>query len=285
MGMSMNHQMVDRSIGVLMVATNDYLTLWKRTAISLDQVLKDHQYQVRIHLFTNLYEEAAEWSLNHLQNLEVKTHKIKGWGWPEATLLRYEFFSAAAKLIVEDVLIYLDSDMDVRKNFLDELNPSAWKNGIAVVRHPGFVTPSGIEGFRTRLKSPSTMIQDLKKIRSLISGFGGWETNQKSEAYLPRKFRKTYVHGAIWFGLREPILDLCRILSQRTQTDLNNSVIACWHDESHLNWYAATTDVSFLDNRFSGAPSYKHLDQWPSYVDSVYKESSFGREATKKELN
>jgi hypothetical protein len=116
------------------------------------------------------------------------------------------------------------------------------------------------------------MAHDLKQIISLSNGIGAWETNKKSLAYTPRKLRKTYVHGAIWFGKRDAFIHMCGILSKRTQLDLERSVIAKWHDESHLNWYVANHKVTVLDNRFSGVKHYKHLKGLPAYITSVDKQ-------------
>lgn len=64
-------------------------------------------------------------------------------------------------------------------------------------------------------------------------------------------------------GLREPFVDLCAELSRRTRADLDNDIIAVWHDESHLNWYASRHETTLLDSSYCyalGLPGLQDLE-------------------------
>jgi hypothetical protein len=268
------------TIGILMVATNDYLELWQETILQIlkfDSELSDH---VRIHLFTNKVKDAELWIKDHSGDFDISVHKIPAWGWPEATLLRYSFFEDAQQYLKEELLIYLDSDMDIRRNFVSELRPSEWENGLALVQHPGFSRPEGWKRVLVSLSSIKLLAQDFKRIFTRRGALGDWEDNKDSLAFVPRKLRQQYVHGAIWFGLREPFLQMVALLASRTKKDLENGVIAKWHDESHLNWFATVKKVSILGNEFSGVDDYPNLKHLQPMIVSRKKYGNVGRSPT-----
>ena len=268
-----------KSVGVLMVATNAYLERWKETARDLEANAFKSISQVVIHLFTNEIESAHIFVAANLKRIKVEVHQIPGWGWPEATLLRYEFFSQNQDRLKEDFLMYLDSDMrvigDVEMIIL-KLNKS---DGIGVVSHPGFYRPRGIERLKLYSSSPIMVIRDAKIAIQSSKNLGAWEKNRLSTAFVKKKKRKTYVHGAIWFGYRDEFIGMCESLSARTRRDLEVSFIARWHDESHLNWYISRHPHKIFDNRLSWVEGYRNLRIFNSnyLVSNVQKEIGEGR--------
>jgi hypothetical protein len=76
---------------------------------------------------------------------------------------------------------------------------------------------------------------------------------------VPRRKRKVYVCGGTWFGKKNSIIELCELLSHRTNEDLSNQVMAKFHDEGHLNWYAANHEVSIVNPKFCLEQSYPQL--------------------------
>jgi hypothetical protein len=270
-----------KELGILMVATNSYLERWKDTVLSLEESSL-FDVSTRIHLFTNRPEEALSWSRKNLKRITVSAYRISGWGWPEATLLRYEFFHKNQSQISESVLMYLDSDMEVRSDFSKFLEPEKWKNGLAFVQHPGYSLPNGLIRFKYLILNPQKIISCSLSLLKNGNALGSWETRQTSKAYVPRKTRKKYVHGAIWFGKNEEFKRLCTELSHRTREDLAKGVIAIWHDESHLNWFLANHHATVLDNRFSGVDGYKNLSSLHSCIVTVEKGSNEGRQPTEE---
>jgi hypothetical protein len=48
-----------------------------------------------------------------------------------------------------------------------------------------------------------------------------------------------YFQGCFWGGKVPKILEMIDDLQKKVNQDINNNVIAIWHDESHLNRYFA----------------------------------------------
>ncbi len=271
---------VVKSVGILMVATNSFMERWKVTALDLEKYAFRETDKVSIHLFTNEVIAASQFANSKLQRINLVIHKIEGWGWPEATLFRYKFFDDAEIEISEEFLIYLDSDMRVT-NDLNQLVLNLTRiDGIGVVSHPGYFRGRGLQRLKFYLGSPAYLLKDLKLAFRSSRNLGAWETNRKSTAYVPRKFRKIYVHGAIWFGFRENLLSMCKSLRNRTEIDYQQGRIARWHDESHLNWYVTGHAHKTFDNRLSWVEGYRNLNSYAGnyIVSTVQKEIGEGRE-------
>ena len=268
------------SIGILMVATNRYLERWKDVALDIEMVAFRNAKDVTIHLFTNLEVEALSWGKEHLRKTKLIIHKIPGWGWPEATLLRYEFFQGTKNNFNEDLLMYLDSDMRIVRDPEDFILSKKQSESISVVSHPGYYRPRGKQLIKLYLRNPRIMGTDFRSLVGNGRGLGAWEDNKNSLAYVPRKHRKIYVHGAIWFGNRETFLDLCEKLTKRTRDDLEKGIIAKWHDESHLNWFISQNNYNLIDNRMSWVLGYRNLAEYEKtfYISNVQKSSGEGRE-------
>jgi hypothetical protein len=93
-----------------MVATNSYVERWKDTALDLERYAFRKTPTVVIHLFTNQVDIAMEFARANLKRVKLLIHEIEPWGWPEATLFRYKFFTETRQEISEEFLVYLDSD-------------------------------------------------------------------------------------------------------------------------------------------------------------------------------
>ncbi|CAN2170463.1 Glycosyl transferase, family 6 [Candidatus Nanopelagicaceae bacterium] len=266
-----------KTYGVIMVATNNYLELWKLTVASLlsKKVLSG---DISIHLLTDQPEAAQLWWNMQSTHAELLIYEIPPYKWPEATLLRYEVMADVLDKIKNPILIYLDSDMIVQPEFLTSLEPMTWQNGVAVVCHPGFYRAKGFVGLRERIKNPFLLTQDVRFLFRVGVGMGTWETRRNSRAFVPRANRKTYVHGAIWMGENGAFKEMVCVLAENVQVDLQNGLIAIWHDESHLNWYCSNNIISILDSRFSWYPEYKHLRHFSPLIRSMNKpEMNFER--------
>jgi hypothetical protein len=60
---------------------------------------------------------------------------------------------------------------------------------------------------------------------------------------------------------------MIRVLADRTREDLDRGIIATWHDESHLNWFASGHAHQLMDSQKCYAPGYKNLsDIWPEII-------------------
>ena len=268
------------SVGIVMIATNDYLFRWFDAAISLEEFAFVGCKDLKIHLFTNRQKEAQSWSSANLKRIKLVVHQIEAWGWPEATLYRYRFIQNSSDLLSEEILMYLDSDMQVSRDFMIELSASEWDRGMALVQHPGYYRNPGVRGVCDYLINPKMFLKDKFYLLKGNSGLGAWEENRDSSSFVEPKRRKTYVHGAVWFGQREQFLEMCEVLSKNVSKDLEFNYIAKWHDESHLNWYYAHQPCTLLDVRFSWFKGFKNLRNFKPFICTVEKNKGEGREPT-----
>ena len=265
-----------------MVATNTYVERWKDTALDLERYAFGQTPTVVIHLFTNQVDIATEFARANLKRIKLLIHEIEPWGWPEATLFRYKFFSETRHEIREDFLVYLDSDMRLRSDPSEIISRLSKSDGIGVVSHPGYFRPNGIQKIKLYLSDPTFILRDIKISIINSKNLGAWERDNQSNAFVKRRYRTCYVHGAVWFGFRENFLDMCNILSNRTQSDFENGLIARWHDESHLNWFITNYPHKIFDNRLSWVFGSQNLAHYTStyVITSVQKELGEGRTPT-----
>jgi len=259
---------VPQAIAVLTVATNRYLDYWKDMAESADRSLSPGSRLV-FYVFTDRPEEAQLVGKSLLRSTVVPI-QIPPLGWPEATLLRYALFRDSWNLVNEELVIHLDADMLVTSRTLIHPAPTEWPNGIALVRHPGFRRPKFMQRLRLYFESP-TMLKGDVQMRIRLGALGSWETAPESKAYVPRRMRHTYVCGGTWMGCRNSIGQMIRTLADRTQDDLNSGLIATWHDESHLNWFASTHSVELMDSQKCYAPGYPNLKDLTAEIVAVDK--------------
>lgn len=255
-----------------MIATNKYTKLWQQT---VEDLMKHESYsakRIHVHLFTDQADEMIQWWRSKEFSAVLIAHPVPNLIWPDATLLRYKLISEVSSEFTEDVLIYLDSDMRINAPFLSTLEPTDWRNGIALVSHPGFFRRNGIERIIDYIKFPSLIPTDLRNFIKFQPHPGAWENRKHSKSYVPIFHRKNYVHGAIWMGKRGELLNMVRLLAENTATDLNSGLIAKWHDESHLNWFASNNDVTILDATYSGYSEYPWLNRYQSKIGTVNKE-------------
>lgn len=255
--------------GILSIATNNYLEYWENFILSAKKELVDFE-SYTFYLFTDDVQAANLFcSANDIYN--VHTEVIPNYKWPEATLFRFKVFHQYRQLFQEDVLIYIDADMLIIGDFQDLLHPYLESHDLAFVRHPGFWRPPK---FAKRivfyLKHPKIFLQDLVKFL-IVGGIGTWETREISTAYVSRWQRRFYFCGGFWFGKQEQFLQMCEVLNQRIDADYESGVIAKWHDESHLNYWAANHEIRSVEPIFCFVPQYPQLRGLPEYVRAVDK--------------
>lgn len=154
--------------------------------------------------------------------------------WPLITLKRYELFCCHQNKYNVNYLIYLDIDSII----LGEISESILHN-FFVVQHWVF-----------------------------MGGRGTPETNPQSKAFVNANENISYVAGGLVGGEREYFLRASKTISNNIQQDLNNNIIAIWHDESHLNRYVidnpSTTiiDQSYMSKHRSCNPKIIPYYDW-----------------------
>jgi histo-blood group ABO system transferase len=148
------------------------------------------------------------------QDLDIKTNRkfvkinVEHKPWPWMTLGRYKIFSDNHDILDKmDYLYYSDVDM----LFVSEVGEEILEDRVGT-QHPCFVGKRGTP--ETNLRSLAC-VYDHEPMQYFAGGFNG--------------------------GSSEQYLKMASIISKNIQIDLENGIIAIWHDESHLNRY-------FIDN-------------------------------------
>jgi hypothetical protein len=256
------------TVGVLSVATNRYVEYWMQLAASVDQHFFPG-HEVTLHVFTDRAADVAAFAPT-LDRVRVNAVEIDALAWPEATLLRYEVFDRHRDQLDQDVLVHLDADMLLAADVGVDLRPDDWRNGICLVRHPGYRRPTGRALASLYAQHPGIAIRDLYS-EARYGGIGRWETDATSRAYVPRHDRKTYVCGGTWFGRHDPFLAMVHELADNTRHDLDRGKIAVWHDESHLNAFRSRTDTALLDSDYCFAEGLPGLADLTPRIIAVDK--------------
>jgi histo-blood group ABO system transferase len=156
------------------------------------------------------------------RNIEVIETPHKKW--PFMTLERYKIFNNSKNLLSEmDYLFYCDVDMRFENYIHEEI-----LGDIVGTIHPAF-----------------------------IDNRGTVETNSNSLAYVSDDEDVQYFAGGFNGGTSYEYLKMADKISQNIQKDLDNGIIAIWHDESHLNRY-------YIDNPPTVvlSPSYCYPESW-----------------------
>ena len=242
---------------IFSVATDRYLEFWLELLSSAEHFI-DKDLNVQWILFTNRENDIPR-AVSERLGTNLVTFRFESSPWPMPTLLRYELLASAAEIVEGEIVMHLDADMLFASSLSRaDLHQAMGNQKVALVKHPGFFRPKKLARILFYLRNPTYIFRDLKS-QILNGGIGSWENNHDSLAFVNRKDRSIYVCGGAWFGKRESIIDLCRLLSERIQKDLSKNIIAKFHDESHLNWFAANHEVSAVSPRFCFELSYPQL--------------------------
>lgn len=93
---------------------------------------------------------------------------------------------------------------------------------------------------------------------------GAFETNTSSLSHITEADDSSvYYQGCLWGGKVPDVLDMIEELDDRVNKDLDNNVIAVWHDESHINKFFIEEKerVNIL------SPEYAYPELFAEYCD------------------
>ena len=183
---------------ILTIATNKYIQFVERLYDNIEEkFLNGHEIQGL--LFT---EHDVETSDN------IKVSQIDHEPWPMPTLKRYNYFVKEKDYISQfDYCYYFDVDMGIVSEVGDEV-----LSDLVATMHP-------YQSFYP------------KEQRT-------YDRNPKSFAYVPPgEEGELYYAGGFNGGSTKRFLEMAEVLADRVNKDLENGVIALWHDESHMNRY------------------------------------------------
>lgn len=161
--------------------------------------------------------------------------------WPYITLLRWEIVSRAKDILSNfDYVLFLDADtliveqIEVEEIFTD-------KKYIGVHHPCHFLEMPPHNSFP-----------------------GAFETDKRSLASVTKDDDTSiYFQGCVWGGKVPYVIEMIEELQRRTQFDLDNDIIAQWHDESHMNKFfiERKDDVHIL------GPEYAYPEVFSSYCN------------------
>ena len=214
-------------VGMLYICTGKYTVFWPEFYRTFnDKFLPNCEKEYFV--FTDApaieYEDAPG------------VHRIyqEPYPWPYSTLKRFSIFLTQETVLSKmDYLFFFNANLTCTQTITEEefLPRPARGENLLLVQQPGFWD-----------KKPP---------------FFSYDRNPKSTAYIPYNCGKYYVSGGLNGGTAPAFLALCHELERRTEADLQQNVIALWHDESQLNRYAAErSDYRLL------TPAYWYPEGW-----------------------
>lgn len=209
-------------IGVLYICTGKYSIFWKSFYESAEKYFLVNHTKT-YYVYTDAPELAFETNAN-----VVKIYQ-KNLGWPHNTLMRFSMFMAQKDILLQtDFLFFCNANLLFEDMVGDEI--LAFSEGLVALQQPGY----------------------WNKPREAFP----YETNPQSTAYIPTNKGRYYVMGALNGGKTESFLGMAEDLQKNIEIDLQQNIIAVWHDESHLNAYLVDKEFKLLD------PSYGYPEDW-----------------------
>ena len=162
--------------------------------------------------------------LTQAENVELLIRPCRGF--PEDSLLRFDrFLEIREQLEAYDYTFFFNANM----RFVAPVGEELLAEELTVVLHPGYYD-------KPVWRYP-------------------YERNKQSEAYIPANEEDYhYYMGSLNGGRTEAYLKLIETCSQQIHHDLEKGIIACYHDESHLNHYLRHHKCKALD------PSYAYIE-------------------------
>ncbi|HMO61444.1 MAG TPA: family 6 glucosyltransferase [Ferruginibacter sp.] len=206
------------TVAILYICTGRYTVFWKNFYDSAAQLLlpgmEKHYY---------VFTDAKSIYMGHLPNVHLIYQEAQPWPWP--TLLRFRFFkSIETQLQQHDYIYFFNANTRIYKTITANDILPAPDEELVVTQHPGFWD-----------KTPELFT---------------YERNPVSEAYIPAGEGEVYVAGGLNGGRAASFINFVTKCSAQVDKDLQQNIIATWHDESHLNKYILHRKVKLLHPGF-----------------------------------
>ena len=203
------------------IATNKYVQF-------LDDVIESassfffKQSSITIMVHTNMDIELIQEKYKG-DRLKVIKNNIDHEEWPLTTLKRFHYFLSKRDVILEnDFSFYIDVDSIFRGNVSELILPDS---GMVGTIHP-----------------------------CLFEGSGTPERNPASRAFIPWGSNNKYFCGGFFGGDSSSFINASETIKRNIDLDLENGIIAIWHDESHINRFFFDNPPNVvLDNHFCAA--------------------------------
>ena len=212
--------MSNRKIALIFIGTAKYADFFPLWHGCVSTYLMPEEDKIAV-AFTDRYEEEMFHKPGVFQvPLEHKQ-------WPYITLLRFAFINEILpQLKDKDVthLLFLDADLFPQQKisfediFGDETKP------FVGVHHPGNFDNPDWEAFIVEGDSNANILKMTSETKETLKG-------------------KVYHQGCLWGGEFSAVQEMCAELTRAIHEDLQNNIVADWHDESHMNrWFIQNYD-------------------------------------------
>jgi len=212
-------------VTVCLIATRKY----KQFLPSLIEDIKEHfllKHEVTIVVFTD--DISDYFKFYQTERVRIVFDLIPSYGFPEATLLRYQIMTS--REYETDYLYYLDVDYRIVALIGEEI-----LGNVVAVLHPGF---------------------------SCVGG-GSWCTDKKSNAYTYPENRIKYYCGGTQGGAYEYYYPIMKRLAREIDEDEKRGVRCEWNDEQHWNKFLSEyKEFRVLDSSFCMVEELHLRERW-----------------------
>lgn len=239
-----------KKIGILYICTGKYSVFWERFYENSQKFFfTEKNIEKHYFVFTD------DFKITPSDNINI--YKKDSEGFPLDSLKRFELFLSIEKDLIDmDYLFFLNANMDFVQKVGEEILPSREHSGLVGVLHPGYYNSK-------KEKLP-------------------YERDKRSKAYIPYKkdYHYKYFMGGFNGGKTEDFLRLCKICNENIIKDQKKNIMACFHDESHINSYFFNKNILVLSSEYgypedtihSFQPKVIILNKAKHYGDSFIKE-------------
>ena len=197
------------SVAMLYLCTGKYNVFWPDFYKSFEEKFLPECPKTYF-VFTDAPHIAGEDAPN------VRRIEQEAWPWPYSSMRRFTVFLRAEAALREfDYVFFCNANLVCTGTVAAaEILPRPERGEtLTLVQQPGFWN-----------KKPP---------------FYSYDRDPKCRAYIPYNCGRDYVSGGLNGGTAAAYLELCHELERRTEADIAAGVTPLWHDESHLNRYAA----------------------------------------------
>jgi len=191
------------NVGIVFIGTNKYIEFFPRYYQALESNFLNESPKTYF-VFTDQPNH------EYFDQPNVEIIEIEHQGWPYITLYRFKFMAQIREKLEEfNWLFFIDADLIAVSPMSEE---EILGHGLPLigVQHPGFINKIG--SFETNPKSLACIFD------------GHYDLSQ-------------YRQGCFWGGKSKEFLDMIVELERRVDVDLENEIVAVWHDESQMNKY------------------------------------------------
>lgn len=213
-------------VAVLSINIGNYIKYWKDFYLS---AMKNFLPKADKHFFVFTDKDAIDYQ----DSSNVTLIKQEDLGWPGNTLMRYRMFCR-----IIDELKKFDYVFFANANLL-------------------FFRPVGSEVL-PRAELGETLVFVRRDNTYLRKSALPYEGNPLSKAFVNAEENTLYVRGGLNGGTSEAFIKMSLILRDNIDYDMENGIIAIWHDESHITRYA----IDHIDEAKLLFPGYLYPYGW-----------------------